>query len=183
MELRDYYADLGIEPSSSPEEISRAYRQLARQYHPDVNPNNDDADKHFKEINEAYQVLSDPEKRAEYDLQRANHLASSVPADGLDEAWQERGPAARATSDAPGQVDVAWDGEDVGALLQQVADGVAREMREALLEFGDELESLSQMFRAGQPKRPTRQGFPPPPTRNRPPHHSRPPFNGKVPRP
>ncbi len=67
MEFRDYYKTLGVERIASQTQIKSAYRKLARKYHPDVNPNNKDAEQHFKEINEAYQVLSDPEKRKKYD--------------------------------------------------------------------------------------------------------------------
>jgi len=67
MEFRDYYRTLAVERNASEAQIKSAYRKLARKYHPDVNPNNKDAEKRFKEINEAYQVLSDPEKRKKYD--------------------------------------------------------------------------------------------------------------------
>jgi DnaJ-class molecular chaperone len=67
MEFRDYYKTLGVERNATQAAIKSAYRKLARKYHPDVNPNNKDAEKQFKEINEAYQVLSDPEKRKKYD--------------------------------------------------------------------------------------------------------------------
>lgn len=59
----DYYKILGIDKSATPAEIKSAYRKLARKYHPDVNPNDADAKKKFQEINEANEVLSDPEKR------------------------------------------------------------------------------------------------------------------------
>jgi DnaJ-class molecular chaperone len=67
MEYKDYYKTLGISKSANEKEIKQAYRKLARKYHPDVNPNNKDAEKTFKDINEAYAVLSDPEKRKTYD--------------------------------------------------------------------------------------------------------------------
>src|SRR5271163_3817462 len=67
MEFRDYYKTLGVERGAAVAEIKSAYRKLARKHHPDVNPNNKDAEKRFKEINEAYQVLSDPEKHKRYD--------------------------------------------------------------------------------------------------------------------
>jgi DnaJ-class molecular chaperone len=67
MEFRDYYKTLGVERNATEAQIKSAYRKLARKYHPDVNPNNKDAERQFKEINEAYQVLSDPEKRKKYD--------------------------------------------------------------------------------------------------------------------
>ena len=64
---RDYYEVLGVERNASDEEIKKAYWDLARKWHPDVNPNDSSAEAKFKEINEAYQVLSDPQKRARYD--------------------------------------------------------------------------------------------------------------------
>src|SRR5271163_1158436 len=67
MEFRDFYKVLGVDRKASDADIKSAYRKLARKFHPDVNPNNKDAETRFKEINEAYQVLSDPAKRKKYD--------------------------------------------------------------------------------------------------------------------
>jgi curved DNA-binding protein len=67
MEYRDYYKILGVPRGSSADEIKKAYRKLAMQYHPDRNPGDRQAEDRFKEINEAYQVLSDPQKRTRYD--------------------------------------------------------------------------------------------------------------------
>jgi len=67
MEYRDYYQVLGVGQDAGEKEIKQAFRRLARQYHPDVNPNDPQAEERFKEINEAYEVLSDPEKRSKYD--------------------------------------------------------------------------------------------------------------------
>ena len=67
MEFKDYYKVLGVERSAAEADIKSAYRKLARKYHPDVNPNDKKAEAQFKEINEAYQVLSDAEKRRKYD--------------------------------------------------------------------------------------------------------------------
>ena len=67
MNFIDYYKILGLDKSASQSDIKKAYRKLARKHHPDVNPNDKEAEKKFKEINEANEVLSDPEKRKKYD--------------------------------------------------------------------------------------------------------------------
>lgn len=83
MEYKDYYKILGVERNASEDEIKRAYRKLALKYHPDRNPNNPAALENIKEINEAYQVLSDPQKRSRY-----NQLGESYT------QWQHRGAPA-----------------------------------------------------------------------------------------
>lgn len=75
MAKRDYYEVLGVSRDAGAEEIKKAYRKLARQYHPDANPGDKSAEEKFKEIAEAYEVLSDPEKRANYD--RFGHAAAN----------------------------------------------------------------------------------------------------------
>ncbi len=64
---RDFYEVLGVQKSASADELKKAYRQMAKQYHPDLHPNDKEAEQKFKEINEAYEVLSDADKRAKYD--------------------------------------------------------------------------------------------------------------------
>ena len=88
MDYKDYYKILGIERNASEDDIRKAYRKLAMQYHPDRNPNDKQAEERFKEINEAYQVLNDPKKRSHYDRLGSDYSN-----------WQRRG--------APG--DFNWD--------------------------------------------------------------------------
>ena len=80
MDYKDYYKILGVSRNASTEEIRKAYRKLAMQYHPDRNPGDKQAEERFKEINEAYQVLNDSQKRAHYD--RVGSAYSN---------WQQRG--------------------------------------------------------------------------------------------
>jgi curved DNA-binding protein len=82
MEYKDYYKILGVERTAAEKDIKRAYRKLAVQYHPDKNPGDSRAEARFKEINEAYEVLGDPAKRAKYD-----QLGSSY------QAWERMGGA------------------------------------------------------------------------------------------
>ena len=67
MEFIDYYKVLGLDKSASKNDIKKAYRKLARKYHPDLNPNDKEAQKKFQQVNEAHEVLIDPEKRKKYD--------------------------------------------------------------------------------------------------------------------
>lgn len=72
MEFKDYYKSLGVQRDASPDEIKKVYRKLARKYHPDLNPGNKKAEEKFKEINEAYEVLRDEDKRKKYDTLGSN---------------------------------------------------------------------------------------------------------------
>src|SRR5262245_1395825 len=72
MEFKDYYKTLGVSKQATEQEIKTAFRKLARQHHPDLNPGNKEAENKFKIINEAYDVLGDPAKRKKYDELGAN---------------------------------------------------------------------------------------------------------------
>ena len=80
MDYKDYYKIIGVARSASADEIRKAYRKLALKYHPDRNPDDKAAEDRFKDLNEAYQVLSDDKKRARYD-----QLGSAY------SSWQQRG--------------------------------------------------------------------------------------------
>ena len=94
MDYKDYYQSLGVARTASADEIRKEYRKLAMKYHPDRNPNDKQAEDHFKEINEAYQVLSDPQKRARYDQlgsAYSNYQRGGGAPDGFNwDQWQTR---------------------------------------------------------------------------------------------
>jgi molecular chaperone DnaJ len=115
---RDYYEVLGLSTSASPDEIKGAYRRLARQHHPDVNQGDSAAESRFKEINQAYEVLSNPEKRQRYD--RFGH-------DGVN--------------GTPGGADVGFGGFGVGDIFDMFFGGTTREAgpRGARLQRGADL--------------------------------------------
>jgi DnaJ-class molecular chaperone len=124
MEFRDYYATLGVQKTATEKEIKQAYRKLARKFHPDVNPGDKKAESRFKEINEAYEVLGDPEKRKKYDELGANWR--------MYEQTQQYGPG------APG-------GHPGGGATWRVNSELSAEDLEDLL--GGSEGSFSEFFR------------------------------------
>ena len=84
---KDFYKVLGVGENASADEIKRAYKKLARQYHPDKNPGNKDAEEKMKDISEAHDVLSDPKKREEYDQVRRMSRSGYAPPGG---GWQQK---------------------------------------------------------------------------------------------
>ena len=87
MAATDYYRTLGVSRTASEKEIKSAFRRLARQYHPDVNPGNEEAERRFKEINEAHEVLGDTESRSKYD----KHGENWIHADRIEEMQRQGG--------------------------------------------------------------------------------------------
>ncbi len=100
MEYHDYYKVLGVSREASPAEVKNAYRKLAMQYHPDRNPGDKKAEERFKEINEAYQVLSDPKKRQRYDQLGESYSQwqqNGAPGGGFDwSRWTTQQPGGQA---------------------------------------------------------------------------------------
>ncbi len=129
MQYKDYYKILGVDRDVSQKEIKRAYRRLARQFHPDVNPGDEQAEEKFKEINEAYEVLSDPEKRGKYDRLGANW-----------QQWQRMGhdPSqfdwSQWFTGAPGGVRVEWS-DGLGDLFGAAGAGMFSDFFRAI--FGE----------------------------------------------
>src|SRR5262245_34872492 len=126
----DYYEVLGVARDASADAIKKAYRALARKHHPDVNPGDKKAEAHFKEAQQAYDILSDPEKRSLYDRfgKAAFEGAAAGPRAGATE-WTARqaGPGAEATFDfseffgpgGPGGATVAGD-EASGGIFEEL---------------------------------------------------------------
>jgi curved DNA-binding protein len=99
MDYKDYYEILGVSRDVDDKELKSAFRRLARKYHPDVNPNDPEAEERFKEINEAYEVLSDPEKRQKYDRLGSEwqqyQQAGGQPGDFDWGRWQSSAPGSQ----------------------------------------------------------------------------------------
>jgi len=110
-EFKDYYQILGVPRNATEKEIKAAYRKLARKYHPDVNPGDKQAEEKFKEINEAYQVLSDPEKRAAYDRYGEQWQAYQRMREQYGEGFE------------PGSFGAPFDLGDFGEFIEQLLRG------------------------------------------------------------
>ena len=130
---QDYYKTLGISRKASASEIKKAYRKLARKYHPDVNPGNPEAERKFKEIQAAYAILSDPSKRQEYD--RFGRV-EGIGGEGFDPfakargAWREAGPF-RVRVDGGGAEGFGTFGfDDLGDIFSSIFGGGSQATRQ-----------------------------------------------------
>lgn len=112
MEFIDYYKILGIDKSASEDDIKKAYRKLARKHHPDLNPNNKEANLKFQQINEANEVLSDPEKRKKYD----QHGKDWQHADQFEQQRQSRGRSQQSNA----QDFSGFEGEDFSSFFESM---------------------------------------------------------------
>ncbi|HEU5344128.1 MAG TPA: J domain-containing protein [Ktedonobacterales bacterium] len=191
----DYYALLGVSPGSQPDEITQAFHQLARQNHPDLHPGDAAADQRFKDINTAYQTLSDPERRAEYNRQRA----SATPLAGAPVAASGEGPEVitfERSIDLGGNADIQAVVEELRTAVTGMAEEAADELRAALLNFGVEVNNIAQSAGRAASQTPNQaseqtadDGAPASPRRgNRaqrragPPHGGMPPHGGQPPK-
>jgi curved DNA-binding protein len=95
MDFKDYYKILGVDKNATKDEISKAFRKLAVRYHPDKNPNDKAAEEKFKEITEAHEVLSDPEKRKKYDTLGSNWNQYQTSGGGFEDFFSQYGGARR----------------------------------------------------------------------------------------
>src|SRR5438552_10048770 len=132
MEFKDYYSTLGVAKTATEKEIKQAYRKLARKHHPDVNPNDKSAEAKFKEINEAYEVLGDPDKRKKYDELGSNWKM-------YEQQQRAGGPGAGGSPFDAGQWAGNFGGGGGGGYRTMTAD----EMRDL---FGNE-DPFSDFFR------------------------------------
>ncbi|MEO8481915.1 MAG: J domain-containing protein [Acidobacteriota bacterium] len=155
MEFKDYYTTLGVSKTASDADIKKAYRKLARQFHPDLNPSDKKAEARFKEINEANEVLGDPEKRRKYDELGANWRQ-----------YEQTGPAGAGGGAPPGWAGGPFGGGAGGG--GQYRTMTPEEMQDAMGGDGSFSDFFQQFFgggggfsagtgaRAGRQARPTR---------------------------
>src|SRR5262245_42818715 len=125
VKFKDYYEILGVPRSASDEEIKKAFRKLARKYHPDVAKDKKEAEARFKEINEAYEVLGDPEKRKRYDERGANWKSGADfrPPPG----WESfGGPFARGRAGRGGGFEYQFGGTGFSDFFEQLFGSMGR---------------------------------------------------------
>lgn len=138
MEFQDYYKILGVDKSASDSDIKKAYRKLARKYHPDLNPGDPQAEKKFKEVNEANEVLSNPENRKKYD----KYGKDWVHAEEIEKARQQQQSHRRTQYGAPG----GFSEHDYSDFFESMFGGQASRGRGSSMRFrGQDYEAELQL--------------------------------------
>ena len=137
--MSDFYQTLGVTKTSSQDEIKKAFRKLAREYHPDKNPGDKAAEEKFKEVNQAYETLSDPEKRKQYDELSRLGAFGGGPGGFRPGAGGFQGFDPRAYQQGGTQFDVGDLGDILGSLFGGAAPGGARGRRRGA-ERGDDVQ-------------------------------------------
>jgi DnaJ-class molecular chaperone len=149
MEFKDYYQILGVGRNATGKEIKRAYRKLARQYHPDLNPGNKEAEKKFKEINEAYEVLSDPEKKRRYD--ELGMAWNTYGQQNTEEFWRDfyskYGSSGQYTTTFDSDFDVGGFSDFFRAFFGDLWQGTKRGSRRTASHFGFSPEAEEKVSR------------------------------------
>ena len=135
MAEHDYYETLGVSRTASQEEIRKAYKKLAREYHPDNRPDDPEAEKKFKEIQEANSVLSDPEKRAQYDRFGSAFQSAGAAGGGPQFHWSSSGPGGAVDLE-----DILGGEFDLGSLFGGMGGGGRRRQARPRPQAGQDVE-------------------------------------------
>jgi curved DNA-binding protein len=152
VEYKDYYKVLGVTKSASEKEIKTVYRKLARQHHPDVNPGDKQAEAKFKEINEAYEVLSDPDKRKHYDELGANWGQYSQYAQGGPFQWERGAGGAQYRTVTPEELENLFGGRGFSDFFETFFGGFGAGRSDGFAQRGHNVEqpveiTLEEAFR------------------------------------
>lgn len=148
MEFKDYYKILGVDKNATQDDIKKAYRKLAMKYHPDRNPGDKSAEEKFKEITEANEVLSDPEKRKKYDMLGANWKNYQHTGGGFDDFFTQFGGSRRSKSSGGSTFEFSNDFSDLFGNIGGFSDffesffgGRSRRSEDAFTSMGNKSKS------------------------------------------
>jgi DnaJ-class molecular chaperone len=157
MEYKDYYGVLGVPKDASEKDIKHAYRKLARKYHPDLNPDDAAAEERFKEINEAYEVLSDPDKRKLFDQFGSEWKTWQQRGGNPEDFWQQwgSGPGGVRYTYTPGSGGGGGASDVFSDFFQQLFGGLGGMGRGA---YGRQAEGFGDLFGGGGRRQVSRRG-------------------------